>query len=310
MATAKGVSLAVIDVGIHATRLAIARVRPRGPLVRVRSDRDPIFPGEGLFATGRIPAAAEERMIEVLGRYARACHALPQSPRVVMSGAFGTASNARAVWDRVERATGLRPVALAGADKARLLAGAIVRERTLTRPWLLIELGGGSTELAMGTANRIERCLSVPIGSAELIQRCPGGVPHARDLQRFRQQARTLLTELVGLDRFVSDLPWAYVTSGTANAVLRDFLGYRVSQVAADQLPGIASTLFRMGTCGRRRHFGFPRADAVLACVTILEALCQRLSLRAVRTARVRLRDGLLLEAAHTILQSSLRTGS
>src|SRR5512140_2016829 len=93
--------VAAVDVGTNAVRLEIARALPDGSLETLHQERDPIRPGEGAFATGRMPREVEERLVSTLRRYAALCRRYHARVRAVATSAIREAKNGPDVVRRV-----------------------------------------------------------------------------------------------------------------------------------------------------------------------------------------------------------------
>ncbi len=124
----------------------------------------------GLMAPDRISAAAE-----VLHDYVDTCarHGIdPIAVRAVATSAGRRAMNAPTVFDRFRRDLGLRVRIISGEEEARLTwLGAHRDLPPLPEPHLVADLGGGSTELVLGTVEAIGHRASLELGSVRLTER-------------------------------------------------------------------------------------------------------------------------------------------
>jgi exopolyphosphatase/guanosine-5'-triphosphate,3'-diphosphate pyrophosphatase len=173
-------TVAAVDVGTNATRLLIVRdgraVERRAVITRV---------GEELTATGRLSAAGFERTRAALTGYADLLRAHDvEATRAVATAAARTASNADELVAAVEAALGTAPDILTGEEEARLaFRGAVTGLAEVGGgPYLVLDVGGGTTELALGTAEA-EAVVSIDLGSEHLTAReLPSDPPRPEEL--------------------------------------------------------------------------------------------------------------------------------
>lgn len=162
-------AVAAIDVGTNTALLLIATRAPGGEL-EVIDDlcRTPRL-GSGLASAGRLSPEAQGRTLEVLAEFAarlRESDLHGSRVRAVGTAALRRAANAREFIDRVRAETGLALEVLSEDDEARL-GYAAARARGATESSILIDVGGGSTEIAAaGGATR----KSAPIGAVVLTE--------------------------------------------------------------------------------------------------------------------------------------------
>jgi exopolyphosphatase/guanosine-5'-triphosphate,3'-diphosphate pyrophosphatase len=152
--------VAAIDCGTNSIRLLIADVSPaRGQLTDVTRRMEIVRLGQGVDATGRLAPDALARTLAVLERYAGAiADAGATAVRMVATSATRDASNAAEFTAGVVAILGIEPEVISGAQEARLsftgataeLAGA-GSVAGMEPPYLVVDIGGGSTEFVVGT---------------------------------------------------------------------------------------------------------------------------------------------------------------
>lgn len=178
---------AAIDCGTNATRLLIKD----GFADVVRLERITRL-GDGVDATGRLNADAIQRVVAVLRDYRSLLdeHAIA-NPIAVATSAVRDASNAADFLDSAEAVLGFRPRVLSGADEGRLaFGGAVTALEREHGPFLICDVGGGSTELVVGGAAP-DAVASVDVGSVRVSERffrrdppSPGELADALDVVR------------------------------------------------------------------------------------------------------------------------------
>ena len=191
--------VAAIDCGTNSTRLIV--VDADGTVLR-REMRITRL-GAGVDATRRLSPAAIDRTLAVLRDYRTAMDDLGVvRRRVVATSAARDAANAEEFMAGAAEITGVRPDILSGEEEGRLsFAGATARlppESAGTRPVLVADIGGGSTELAVGYAPDSGdmqvpevRTRSLDIGCVRVSERLlPDDPPRPEQLARARNEVR------------------------------------------------------------------------------------------------------------------------
>jgi exopolyphosphatase / guanosine-5'-triphosphate,3'-diphosphate pyrophosphatase len=172
--------VAVVDIGTNSTRLLIADVgRDGGVTVLDRRSRVTRL-GAGVDASGRLADDAIERVLRTLDEYAVAIerHGAQARPAVLTS-AVRDAENGADFVATVERRYGLQARAIPGSEEARLtyLGAAGDREHGAGGPTLVIDVGGGSTELIVGSGREVGFAVSMQAGVVRQSERHLHGDP-------------------------------------------------------------------------------------------------------------------------------------
>lgn len=142
---------ATIDVGTNTAQLLVVETSPAG-LRRVHVAERFVRLGEGVDASGRIGAAAQERLLDALRDHRDAARH-HGAARIVAAGtsALRDAANRTSVVDRVARELDFSIEILSGDEEATWsFAAACAPFDDLTGPCLVVDVGGGSTELVTG----------------------------------------------------------------------------------------------------------------------------------------------------------------
>ena len=170
--------IAAVDCGTNTIKLLIGDL----PDVAVRESRM-VRLGEGVDRTGRLSDAALERAFAALDEYAAlvAAHDVTRI-RFCATSATRDAANAGVFSEGVHARLGVRPEVLTGAEEAALAFDGAVRNLATppAEPVLVIDIGGGSTELILG-ASTPEVAHSMDIGSVRLHERHLASDPPTAD---------------------------------------------------------------------------------------------------------------------------------
>lgn len=171
--------VAAIDCGTNTIKLLIGDL----PEVSVRESRM-VRLGQGVDATGRLADEALARVFAAIEEYAELIRdAGVERIRFCATSATRDASNAAVFAAGVQERLGITPEVLSGEEEARLsFAGAVLGLPDLAAPVLVIDIGGGSTELILGTPDGgPTHAHSMNIGSVRLHERRLGGDPPSAD---------------------------------------------------------------------------------------------------------------------------------
>ncbi|HEX8094489.1 exopolyphosphatase [Jatrophihabitans sp.] len=145
--------VAAIDCGTNSIRLLIADGGPVG-LSDVRREMRVVRLGEGVDQTGRLAPAAIERTRLALVDYAECIRSLEATEvRMVATSASRDAANADEFRAVVRQVLEVEPEVITGLAEAELsFTGAVASLSGVAEPLLLADIGGGSTELVLGSA--------------------------------------------------------------------------------------------------------------------------------------------------------------
>jgi exopolyphosphatase / guanosine-5'-triphosphate,3'-diphosphate pyrophosphatase len=177
--------VAVVDIGTNSTRLLIADVD--GSAVTERDRRSVVTRlGEGVDATGALGEEPQERVFSVLESYAEAIDAAGCPARTaVMTSAVRDASNGAEFAAIVRDRYGLDGRTLTGDEEARFtfLGATASPAADPEHPMVVIDIGGGSTELVVGRGGDVEFHVSTQIGVVRHTERfLHGDPPTAQEL--------------------------------------------------------------------------------------------------------------------------------
>jgi exopolyphosphatase/guanosine-5'-triphosphate,3'-diphosphate pyrophosphatase len=298
--------VAAIDVGTNAIRLEIARAGPGESIETLHQERDPIRPGEGVFVTGRMPPAVEKRLISTLRRYAALCRRHSARVRAVATSAIREAKNGPDVVRRVRAAAGIELEVVSGREEARLICAGVLRGRPPDAPALVLDIGGGSTEVARALGEAPADLWSVPLGAVRLTQifETRGRVSPAR-LAALRAYAAEEFREAI--PEPPRSVRRALGSSGTIGAAVA-FAADQGRSATRSEVTRAVDALAGMSLQQRAREFDPRRAEIIVAGAAILEAAARHLGLKSIVAVDKGLRDGILVELVRS--SSAVRDAS
>jgi exopolyphosphatase/guanosine-5'-triphosphate,3'-diphosphate pyrophosphatase len=197
--------VAAVDCGTNSIRLLVADVAPDGTLVDVVRRMEIVRLGQDIDRTGVIAPEAMARTLAAARTYAHQCRELgADRVRFVATSASRDARNAADFVAGVREAFGdldVSPEVVAGDEEARFsFTGATggLRANGIPGPYLVVDLGGGSTELVRGTTD-VEAARSVDVGSVRMTERhLHSDPPTTVEAEAARADVRAALDEAEG----------------------------------------------------------------------------------------------------------------
>lgn len=290
---------AAVDLGSNSFRLHIGR--HDGETIRIiKSARDPVRLGSGLDSKGNLTAAAMQSAIESLTRFNTILSTYPlNAVRVVATNAVRTAKNAAVFLPAAEAAIGYPIEIISGEEEGRLIyMGVASAMASLNERRLVLDIGGGSTELILGQGQVIEQVESFSVGTV------PQTAAFFRDGQIDAAAFDAAI--LSARSRFEDAAPlyksnrWdcAYGSSGTiraiADAISKNELGD--GTLSLKSLDALKRRLIQFGHADAIDLIGMKadRATAIPGGLAILIAVMQEIGIKVVKPVEAGLRMGVL----------------
>jgi exopolyphosphatase/guanosine-5'-triphosphate,3'-diphosphate pyrophosphatase len=274
---------AVVDIGTNTTRLYIASLRD-GRIADELERRTKVTRlGAGVDADGSLAEDAMQRVYDTLEDYKRLIdeHDVDESVAVLTS-ATRDAANGEEFARSVQHRYGLEPHILKGEEEARLtfLGATSDRDPDSTTPTLVIDIGGGSTELVIGAGREAEFFVSTQAGVVRQSERnLHSDPPEPAELDELARDARAILADGVPAERRRA-VEHAIAVAGTATslaAIAQDLDPYDPAKVHGYVLDStkrdeIKDRLAAMTTEERKQVKGLDpaRAPTIVAGIVIL----------------------------------------
>jgi exopolyphosphatase/guanosine-5'-triphosphate,3'-diphosphate pyrophosphatase len=294
---------AVIDIGTNTLLLLIVDGDMRRVVDLCRFGRL----GKGLDASGRLAEDAIARSLEICREYRRVMdeHGVT-APAVIGTQALREAANAAAFVEPAEQILGAKIEVIAGAREAELAALAVARTfpDLATARYVVVDVGGGSTEFISVSAGRVESAVSVKIGAVRLTERHLRGDPPGTDELRALDADIDRTLEPLELPHGVAIV----ATAGTATTMAAVKLGLttydpdavtglRISPASVDEL---YARLAHATVANRRAIAGVEpqRADVIAAGVAIYARAVARIAAPVLITCDRGIRWGLAYECS------------
>ncbi|MCA2245612.1 Ppx/GppA family phosphatase [Mycobacterium sp. WUMAC-067] len=289
--------LAGIDCGTNSIRLLIADVEGSGRLRDVHRETRIVRLGQGVDATGEFAAEAIERTRAALADYAAllAEHGAERVRMVATSAARDVANRDDFFAMTADVLGAVLPGAVAevisGAEEAELsFRGAVGELDSAAGPFVVVDLGGGSTEIVVG-GEAVVASHSADIGCVRLTERClhsdpptPAEVAAARQVVRERLEVALGVVPVEGARTWVGLAGTMTTLSALAhNLPAYDSAAIHLSHVAGADLLAVCERLIGMTRAERAAlppmHEG--RADVIGGGAIVVEELARELRARA-----------------------------
>jgi exopolyphosphatase/guanosine-5'-triphosphate,3'-diphosphate pyrophosphatase len=311
--------LAAIDIGSNAIRLRIVdadppAIGPEGPRFSpfrdVLSDRAAVRLGHDVFTKGYIEPTVLGAACEALRKFRLAMDdAKVERYRAVATSAAREASNGDLFIERAAREAGVHVEVIEGVEEARLVQLAVLERVNLgERPALLIDIGGGSTELTLLTGRRAMFTQSLPVGTVRLIEsfleeQGPVDKKHGRLLNEYVHRAATdALRQIKEITGGKVDM---LIGTGGNIETLADLcpipsafpVGRAIEVTAMNRL---LTELSGVSVEERIQRYGLraDRADTIIPAAAVLRHVAEALGADAITAPGVGLKEGLLVDLA------------
>ncbi len=202
---------AAIDIGTNTVLLLVGSIGPDGRIDVLHDEVHAPRLGQGVDASRRLAQGSMERVLQVLGGYRRIMERFrPERSIVTATSAVRDAGNRQEFIDLVRAATGFDVRVLSGDEEAAWTFAGTVSGAPQQGPSLVVDIGGGSTELSIGTGQAPSYHTSLDCGAVRLTE-------------RLMRSAPVSLEELAAAEAEIAShletVPPGQFTGGTAYAV-------------------------------------------------------------------------------------------
>ena len=293
---------AVIGIGSNSVRLLVGETGGRFPRPVLR-DREGTRLFAGLDEAGRLSEKAMALTAAAVGRMAEeARSAGAECLQVFATSAARDAVNGDCFRAQAEAAAGVPVRILSGTEEAELsfLGASMAAEDAAACG--VIDIGGGSTEIAVGGPEGIRGAVSCQMGAVRLQRRLP--IARKEDMRAVEQEAARILAETPGMDALPA-LPACWVgTGGTFNSLSvlsrgipwENRSGVHGDVLREDRIREIGEALASVPLAERLRNPSIQpgRADIVIHGICILLAVMKGLGLETIRVSEAGNLDGWL----------------
>jgi len=314
---------AVIDVGTNSVKLLVADVQGCD-IQPVCEESKQTRLGQGFYETHRLqPEAIANTAKAVAVFVAQAQAHQARQIRVVATSAARDAVNAAELIAAIERASGVRPEIISGEQEADWAFQGVTTDPALAHiPFLLLDVGGGSTEFILGHGEQKHFRQSFRLGTVRLLETIPHSNPPAREeFAETRRWVREFIADkirpvlAVALERETllqsGQVPMALVGSGGTTTILArmeagletyDRAVIEATRISRERVKWHAENLWSLPLGQREAIIGLPRkrADVILMGVVIFEAVMEEFGFHELRVTTRGLRFAAVMDTPGT----------
>jgi exopolyphosphatase/guanosine-5'-triphosphate,3'-diphosphate pyrophosphatase len=292
--------VAAIDCGTNSIRLLVADVTEAYGGLDLRDlhrEMRIVRLGQGVDATGEFAPEALQRTRDALLHYATAIRRKgAERVRMVATSAARDAGNRDEFFGMVREILGVDAEIITGEEEARLsFVGAVGDLDPEDGPFLVTDIGGGSTELVVGSlvdgAATVDAAYSADIGSVRITERClPGDPPTSEEVARAREVTAGILDAAFAAVPVEGVRTWVGVagTTTTLSAVALRLPEYdpsevHLSRLSLDDVHRVSAELLAMSRTERGMHGAIHpgRIDVIGGGALIVDVLARELAERA-----------------------------
>lgn len=290
-------TIAAIDLGSNALRAIIVR-KAGNDLEVIKNLREPLRLGEDVFTTGMI---SKEKMDFTEEAFIRLFHAFTEHHVTDVcaraTSAMRESKNARELIERVFSTTGIEIETIKGIEEARLIFEAVKGEVPLgKKTGVLMDIGGGSTEIIVVKSGKILRVHSFNVGTVRLIR-----------YEDPRELAKIIKAQVHHMQKFIElhlgkERPQFLVGTGgnlrRIGKIRKKILRKESSEMAlAIEIDHMEGAIFSMSYIDRIRRLELDqnRADVILPAIMLTQQLMKTLKMEKIHLPKVGLKEGIIL---------------
>ncbi|NER39007.1 MAG: Ppx/GppA family phosphatase [Oscillatoria sp. SIO1A7] len=319
--------IAAIDMGTNSLHMVVVRINPTLPAFTIIDrEKDTVRLGERDSATGKLKSEVMARAIATMRRFQEIAKSLKAEEIIaVATSAVRESSNGRAFLQQVADELGIQVDLISGPEEARrIYLGVLSGMEFNKEPHIIIDIGGGSTELILGNGDEPLALTSTKVGAVRLTEDFVTTDPISdEEFQYLQAYIRGMLERAV--DELRSQLPpgespHLVGTSGTIETLAMIDAQERLGEVPSpltgyelsfQNLKELLDRLRKLSYQERLQITGMPdrRAEILLAGALIIQEAMTMLGMKSVTICERALREGIIVNwmLAHGLIEDKLR---
>lgn len=319
-------TIAAIDLGTNSLHMVVVRIEPTLPAFSIIArEKETVRLGDRDIKTGDLKPEVISRAIAALKRFQEIAKTFDAETTIaVATSAVREAPNGRDFLQRVEEEVGLSVDLISGQEEARrIYLGVVSGMEFNNHPHIIIDIGGGSTELILGDSREERVLTSTKIGAVrltgELISTDPISNEEFQYLQAYARGMLERAAEEIQTNLSLEEHPRLVGTSGTVETLVaihaREKLGYLPStlngyEISLKDLQTWVSRLRKMSNVERAAIASMPekRSEVILAGAVILQEAMTLLGVEELVVCERSLREGVIVDwmLAHGFIENRL----
>ena len=307
---AAGQVVGFVDIGTNSVRLLVVRINPNFSYTVISQEKEVVRLGEQEFKDNLLIPEAMDRAVFVCGKFANLAKTYGATNIIAVgTSAIREAKNQAEFLQRLFGETGLDVHVISGTEEARLIYLGVSNGIDIgDKKAIFIDLGGGSTEIAIGDQYECFYVHSLRLGAIRLTTQFIGeGWTGHIPFSVYKQMKKYVCTQIVIVKAEIKDcgarIAWG--SSGTiinlaeiASKTFKKASNGGGLVLTRKNLKKMAPILCAMPLHDRRKIPGInpERADIIVAGAAIIEALMEEFGLEEINISHKELRDGMLVD--------------
>jgi len=297
-------TLAAIDLGSNSFHMLVAKVDDSGKLVKIASVRESVRLGQGLTEEQTLTPESQKRALKCLGRFQLHLQGLAEDGiRVAGTNTLRCARNAESFIGDAQAVLGHQIEILSGHEEARLIYMGVANGHAHhDGKRLVIDIGGGSTELIVGTGPKVHVAESISMGCVSLsLSFFPlGGLDEGRFCQAIEWALKSTQPALSLISEQYNDCKHVVGCSGTIKAICRiaQSQGWIDEELTLEALMKLKDVMTQAGHVDELAFDGLKksRKPVLAGGLCALIALFEALQIERMEVSKQALREGLLYD--------------
>jgi len=300
--------LAAIDIGTNSVHMIVVRVRPDFSFEVIDREKEMVRLGAGGLDGKKLTHEAMTSALQALSKFERLARS-HQVDEILAAATSATreAENGGEFLAAIERTTGIRPRIITGTEEARLIHIAAVYGVDTPKTAVVIDIGGGSVEITLGSGQQVQFARSFKIGVIRLTERYVKSDPiSGRDerklVKHVSEQVDRYVRHIVaaGFDRVIGSSGTILSVGTVATAIDRGSVPpeTRNLRVSAKNIRRLRKVVTQLDLEERLHLPGLDprRADLTVAGGILLDTLLRKLNAEEITLCDLALREGLVLD--------------
>ncbi|NET02777.1 MAG: Ppx/GppA family phosphatase [Sphaerospermopsis sp. SIO1G2] len=319
--------IAAIDIGTNSLHMVVVKIEPTLPsFTMIAKEKETVRLGDRNLETGELKPEVVKKAIACLGRFQGLAKSLEaESIIAVATSAVRESPNGKSFIHTVETELGLNVDLISGQEEARrIYLGVLSGMEFNHQPHVIVDIGGGSTELILGDSQEPRSLTSTKVGAVRLTSEFITSDPVSdQEFQYLKAYARGMLERSIE-DVFShlqeNEIPQLVGTSGTIETIAiihaKEKMGIVPStlngyQFSFQDLRTWVTRLRRMNNVERAAVSGMPekRSEVILAGAIILQEVMSLLNVESIVLCERSLREGVIVDwmLTHGLIDNKLR---
>ena len=319
--------IAAIDLGTNSLHMVIVRIEPTLPAFSIiAKEKETVRLGDRNLKTGELKPEIIEKAIAALRRFQEVAKTLNAETIIaVATSAVREAPNGKDFLQRVESELSLNVDLISGQEEARrIYLGVLSGMEFNNQPHIIIDIGGGSTEIILGDSHEARVLTSTKVGAvrltSELITTDPISNAEFQYLQDYARGTLERSIEEVQANIQMGETPRLVGTAGTIETLALIHAREKLGSVPATlnryefslkDLRELVDRLRKLNYSERAVIPGMPdrRSEVILAGAVILQEAMTLLGAESVTVCERSLREGVIVDwmLTHGLISDKLR---